>query len=49
MADDKGFDIEKIKNGESMDALDKLYFEKFGDAMDEQAGKIAEEHDIDLK
>lgn len=42
MADNKTFDTEKIVNGESMDALDKLYFEKFGAAMDEQAEIIEE-------
>lgn len=42
MADDKTFDTEKIVNGESMDALDKLYFEKFGAAMDGQAEIIEE-------
>lgn len=43
MADDKGFDINKIKNEELMNASDRLYFEKYGSAMEEQAEIIKKE------
>ncbi len=42
MADDKEFDINKIKNVEFMDAKDRQYFEKYGSAMEEQAEIIKE-------
>lgn len=31
MADDNGFDVDKIKHGEFMDAKDRRYFEQYGD------------------
>lgn len=45
MADDKGFDINKIKNEELMNASDRLYFEKYGSAMEGQAEIIEEKMD----
>ncbi|MDE7199512.1 MAG: hypothetical protein K2O15_11605 [Lachnospiraceae bacterium] len=48
MADDKEFDINKIKNAEFMDAKDRQYFEKYGSAMEEQAEIMKENLDKDM-
>lgn len=45
MGDNKEFDVDKIKHGEFMDAKDRLYFEKYGPAMEEQAEIIEENLD----
>ena len=49
MADDKRFDTEQIQGSEFMDDQDRQYFDKFGSAMDDQAGALAEQYDIDPK
>ncbi len=49
MADDNGFDVDKIKHGEFMDAKDRRYFEQYGSAMEEQAEIIKEDIKEDIK